>query len=287
MPKQSKNTQQGPRPCIFCGPRGPNNPMSDEHLLPKWIRDILPDSPAAVRGMAHHEGHSRKATRTFTRTTQGGAKKHHIKVVCKKCNEGWMRALELEAEPYLRPLVVGAFRPFDEAGRRTITRWLTLKMLVLEQERPFREPEARAVHDQSDRDDFMRYFQIPAGFRAWIGLGAGHDWGNWTDKFRREFTAARTVPEKPLPARNSDLPVSFKRAGTITWGIHDLRVFIATTNDADFLGTFDRFQHPTIIRLWPSSAPNFLWPPTEVVTDTEMSYFSNLIALLSGREPQA
>jgi hypothetical protein len=44
-----------------------------------------------------------------------------MRIVCgPECNHGWMEALEDEAEPYLRTMIVGNGREFHTTGRSLI-----------------------------------------------------------------------------------------------------------------------------------------------------------------------
>lgn len=93
MPKRA---QEGPRPCIFCGPIRPPNKMSEEHLLASWLRDLLPDRSgvATESRVIYGDRNSSLPSDAKQRVRQGTIKNKRIRVVCKKCNESWMRALD-------------------------------------------------------------------------------------------------------------------------------------------------------------------------------------------------
>lgn len=73
---------QSNRPCIFC--REPAN--SREHLLPDWLKKVLPAKEKVIHSRQVNGGTEQRWTRKpFEEKT---------KQVCSACNEGWMSTLE-------------------------------------------------------------------------------------------------------------------------------------------------------------------------------------------------
>jgi hypothetical protein len=99
--------------CVFCGQRGP---LTDEHVWPDWLSRFLIDEPTSWVS-ADDQGIERVHTAPmFSRK---------VKRVCEQCNGGWMSALENEARPVLRWLILGRPCVIAPADARTLAAWLT------------------------------------------------------------------------------------------------------------------------------------------------------------------
>jgi len=89
----SGGREKSTTPCVFCGAVGS---LSDEHVVPKWVRKVL-----QIRG----------PVRQFSGAAYVGAAETLAIVfheVCVNCNTGWMESLETDARPVLGPLLLGA-----------------------------------------------------------------------------------------------------------------------------------------------------------------------------------
>ena len=82
--------------CVFCG-----GGTSKEHILARWlIRDCKLDNENALIGF----GASQKDT-FETVTEEQSLSKFLLTSVCRRCNNGWMSALENTAKRALTPLL--------------------------------------------------------------------------------------------------------------------------------------------------------------------------------------
>jgi hypothetical protein len=82
---------------------------------------------------------------------QGTANTKKIKVVCQRCNSGWVGTLEGDVQPLLVPLIKGTSSALDAAARQIIAEWVVMKILVAEHISYLGHP-ADAIFDQSARD---------------------------------------------------------------------------------------------------------------------------------------
>jgi hypothetical protein len=107
------------RTCVFCG--GPAN--SREHLLPCWLRRLLPSGDEAV--------HFRQI---------GGGKRHEwnrkpfqekSRIVCHDCNTGWMNDMEHDTAPILKPPITNQVCQFDRDEQHAVATWAVKTCLVL------------------------------------------------------------------------------------------------------------------------------------------------------------
>jgi hypothetical protein len=110
--------------CVFCGA----SPTTIEDLLPKWIRRYLGN-----RATVSVLGDTGRGT---TRTFKGLAYVWKAKVVCKKCNGGWMCDLETAASPILKRMfdekLAISFAAGPNDSRRLVAQWVLKTALMLQ-----------------------------------------------------------------------------------------------------------------------------------------------------------
>jgi hypothetical protein len=89
------------RHCIFC-----HRPAtSREHLLPEWLREILPAEEKVIHTRRlGGEGEQKWTKKPFEEKT---------KKVCAGCNHGWMSRLEEAAKPVLSPMLTRSRIPYE------------------------------------------------------------------------------------------------------------------------------------------------------------------------------
>jgi hypothetical protein len=89
--------KRGPRPCIVCG----NDDPAAEHVIAKWLRKEL-----QLHGLVSEF----KMDGEYQERTRPDRKWDTLAIVlpdiCKACNGGWMRELELAVEPILKPMLL-------------------------------------------------------------------------------------------------------------------------------------------------------------------------------------
>ena len=107
-------------PCVFCGTVGS---LSDEHVVPKWVRKAL---------------QIREPVREFSGPAYVSAAETLAIVfheVCVSCNTGWMESLERDACPVLGPLLLGAApgtsRVLDPDQQAILATWAVKTSLLL------------------------------------------------------------------------------------------------------------------------------------------------------------
>src|SRR6516164_7709944 len=80
--------------CIFCeGASGAS--ISHEHVLPDWLNEVFPRDPATVHtlGTTSWVGLSPGAPVTKRYRKRGHVTTRQVRVVCEKCNNGWLSGL--------------------------------------------------------------------------------------------------------------------------------------------------------------------------------------------------
>src|ERR1700679_2215251 len=117
-------------PCVFCNA----SPTTVEHILPRCLRCALPGEGRLVHEWRapEEESPSKRWTADVVSFT--------ARVVCARCNNGWMSRLEVAAKPYLSSMIRGVGRELYEGGKEAVARWAlkTAMMLDYGQEAKFR-----------------------------------------------------------------------------------------------------------------------------------------------------
>lgn len=103
--------------------------MSEQHVTPQWVRRVLPggEEPEWLSGLIR-DG-------KVTRESKGRAATIRYKVVCTRCNTGWMSRLEVESQSLLTPLMLGAASPpLDGDRQRLLARWAYQSAVVMDRQ---------------------------------------------------------------------------------------------------------------------------------------------------------
>lgn len=109
------------RSCIFCGDTGS---LTREHIIPAWLAryvkgELTPSTVSTFRGV--HLNFS--GEKLSERVIKGD--KHTAKIVCGRCNNGWMSRLEMAFAKLLPKLMMGQNPSnFSLNERRAMTIWL-------------------------------------------------------------------------------------------------------------------------------------------------------------------
>lgn len=140
------------RQCLFCD----SSANSKEDAWPRWLTRRFAgvgEQPieAEIRGVALPPRSSRRPALSVRR-------------VCRRCNNGWMSALENRAKPILEPLLDGQPTVLDLAARTSIAVWATKIAMVLEGV----EADEMRMYSQSERVQLKTLSVIPRGTSVWI-----------------------------------------------------------------------------------------------------------------------
>jgi len=247
--------------------------MSGEHLWSDWMGPLLPTGTHRLEELLNYTpAPGRRLREQRARTREGAPHTVKIEVVCQDCNSGWMNRLEEQARPYIAPMIKGQFVALDEVARGIAARWIVLKVLVLEQQRPI-GTKASAIHTKGAYQDFMTFSHIPDGFKVWIGHS--EIMGAWGSSFSR-YIGGLSVYQGDLPPKTLKTPGHPPNSQTITWGIGHLRVFAVSTTDLDVHDAV-RWNLPHFLPLWPIAEGDMVWPPPLRVTDQDMIELKELV----------
>lgn len=137
--------------CLFC----PNPADSLEHVVPQWLlRCISPETEGAfpIRVARYVDGEGNKDERAHISLSA------KARIVCVRCNTGWMRDLESKIRPILNPLIekqfpIPAHTRLDELRQHApmLALWLSKTALTTSMFLPNKKPLSRAFAEEIAR----------------------------------------------------------------------------------------------------------------------------------------
>ena len=229
--------------CLFCG----GGPLTKEHVVPAWIRDILP--------MEGRVGVFRGGEKGQPAWTMASLNQEAL-IVCGPCNHGWMSRLEGHVKPVLAGAIVGGTKvSLTPARQQLVSTWAVKTSLVLMASMPsLREsyipPEhVRALHQQPTLP--------PPGTQVWMF----HLWPfvkGTQPFFRGAYVRSASLGRKP-----DDIEAYLT---TFAIGHVGFQVFGRNIIKPDGLvlqaGTF---WDDSVIPVWLPVLPSIEWPPTKTI----------------------
>jgi len=262
MPR-TKPATVPPRRCIFCGEGGTQgNIMTEEHYWSTWIDELLPKDlkPEYIEFRAKITAKGAAlAGLPLSRTRQGASNTRRFRVVCRRCNNTWMSGMDTAVIPHLTPLILGQPATLDEEAQRTVAKWVTMKMLVIENSSsmgsapdPIFGPEVRKA--------FMDHRSIPAYVTIHLAPCAGPEWPKRVQRYASALTSNRTAYWDGR----------IKNTQSLTWGIGRLLVQVDATTQGDVAPFFARHpEHFIMSQLWPLRGGPMAWPTKPPVSDRD------------------
>lgn len=157
-----------PGRCIFCGGYG----LSKEHVLPDWLRQIFPRLPTDTHtwGVLQNVDTATPSIRRTRGQGQIGSKK--VRVVCKKCNTGWLSTMEDETKATLSPIVSPGFaHSLSVDAQQRLATWIAKTTMTAE----FLVKERPAI-SQAERERFKDRKLPDAHWQIWVSSYVGTRW---------------------------------------------------------------------------------------------------------------
>jgi hypothetical protein len=172
--------------CIFCGGRG----LTKEHIWPKWLRGVLDPSIATPRHFYSTSGFGRR--RSFMHRT-GNIESRSLRIVCERCNTGWMSRLQNNAKNRVLPLILGQHISLTEADHKILAAWSMMFTMIIE----FLDPTTLAT-TLRERMEFSRIPVPNNNWMVWFGLADDFPWAfhhyGWLIFERDDETVDLTKP---------------------------------------------------------------------------------------------
>jgi hypothetical protein len=221
--------------------------MTEEHLWPEWMHAYLPQIP----GTKTQAGRSRM--RLGQLVTQQKLREGHVftkrfRLVCRRCNTGWMSGIEDEVKPTLTPMLQGQGITLLKNHRIRLAHWIALKVMVMES-----IDLSDCVITEFEREDYRATGTMPRLMRIFVGT---HDLDEWYTGFWHQTLRAHLGPTPPAQTNNLG---GFKNIPTTAFGIGRIfsLTFVTTIQD---LGFNPIFGNRKVRRLWPLRDQVIAWP---------------------------
>jgi hypothetical protein len=233
------------RRCIFC-----DEPirLTKEHLWSKWTRRLVRYD--TLKHEYEHRVFNVAGVARTVKTISGDARNRGLKTVCKKCNGGWMSAIEEWAKPRLAPLIKGDAAFLNRDDQIALATWIAMKTMVAE----YFDPTEAAI-TLSERQFLRDRRRVPTpNWQIWIGNYERTSWaGQWVHGSMSIAPSVRTEGRDPRVPNTQ----------TTTFVVGKL---YANVFSSEILGLIRGVSlGPRAIgkvaRIWPVQEEFITWPP--------------------------
>ena len=243
-----------PLRCIFC--RG--SILTREHIIPDWIQEIIPKKPQhghlfTTRSKAA-AGRGRLKT---SRLRQGHPISRKVRVVCVRCNNGWLSSLEDELKPQIKALVLGEAITLTPWDQRRLATWAAKTSMTAE----FIHPKSAAI--TFEEREYLRLHREPVEtFNVW----AGHYGGS------RHRTALHhhSVQLSVGTPTSTETMVPPNTQATII-GLGELFLQISSSSFAGVIFKLKNEGVSKMRRIWPPAVTDLQWPPVASLGDEDIN----------------
>jgi hypothetical protein len=193
---------------------------------------------------------------------QGDLRTTLIRAVCRQCNNGWMSKIENAAKPFLKPLIVGEAITLSESETEVLARWITVKCMVLEHNRP-----GQIITPRADRVLIRKTGNIPFYYNIFV---TSHSW-NENQYYEGQDANFYPGPREHFPKIDG----TDKNIRTVTWIIGNMLIYVV----ASTLSGFDQqaqmeIERLNAYRIWPPNSPSIEWPSLNPFSQQEVLQLS-------------
>ena len=249
--------------CIFCG--GPR--LSREHVWPQWLDQYVP------KNMTEYFAGETTAHPTFEENKRkkwgGDPRSRSLKIVCEKCNSGWMSKLQEQAKSILLPLILGQPAVLNQNAQECLAAWIAMTVVTAE----FFYPSTTAI--SSDQRYSLYHHQRPPtdGWKIWIGRYQRGKWqGYWAKNSQIIISEEDTSPP-------SDIEVPPPNTQTTTLVVGELYIHVFSCPSVwvvDRIGLTSKGAEK-IAQIWPIQESMIAWP-ISLMSDLDADNFASAIA---------
>jgi hypothetical protein len=273
MTEFKPKTRKRPNPiakCIFSEPSHSHKPLDREHVWGKWLR------PFVRTNLNKHHLQSRTIGRPGTldvteRTLRAGDPLlSHVRVVCKRCNSGWLSEIQNAAKQPLIPLIEGRRTVLSGSAQDIIAVWCAMATVTAEY---LTRDETAVAISQVERDWLRDHRTPPENWKIWIGYYPGRK-GIW-DHYVVPILGAEDAPQ--ITSDGFAQP----NTQTTTFVVGNLLVHaLSSTGDTDLVS---RWNWPAASRvglnlpqIFPRKESFIAWPPNGL-TDFDVKLVSGAL----------
>jgi hypothetical protein len=243
--------------CLFCGGTGQ---LTNEHVFPRWMRELFPDvAEVDYRRLYQEVGGADEEVDRWP----GAAFTHTVGGVCAACNNGWMADLEGEAKTILSPLIFNSPKTLTLPEMHIAATWATKTALVAARAVPGGKNIASA---EAYRWMGTRHLPLPNGI-VWLGRYDGE--GEWPVSFHLHGAAygKQGEPWPPLEAARKGFHAVFA-VGHLA--------FCVFGHELPEGPVIEGRPSERRVLIWPSTVP-VRWPPAASLTEDDLRTESEVL----------
>jgi hypothetical protein len=236
-------------PCVFCG--STTTKITKEHVPADWIGKLFDSDPLVQVESVQRDG--------TVKTFRIPPFEQTVRVVCEKCNTGWMSELEGKVKPKLGPMILhGRPTELDPPLQRLFATWAVKTAFMF----GYFHPADKAVPDSECARLYVAQ-QPPRGYVVWLA----HRTTYYDSTGRELLIASRGQVISTVNAASEQLAKQVKTAAAqgqkafrVTFAIG--RVVFAVFGH-NFPGSFTINEPPVKVTqwIWPVQG-NTTWPPS-------------------------
>lgn len=243
-----------PGRCIYCGGTG----LTKEHMWADWLRAYIP------REMKQHR---LERTLQFADPAKNVVSHHRkpgdphsrrLRIVCRKCNNGWMGTLQEKAKPILVPMFNEQSALMYRKQQTILGAWVTMFVMTSE----FLTRDWVSI-SADERAWFKEKQRPPSHWRIWIGQREPYE---TSARFHHRTVAFSKDESKVAPA--GTVPDSNTQTTTALLGNH---IVIHVMSSPVARRIIKRWQLPPAIdrklqQIWPVTVKQLIWPSNDRLT---------------------
>jgi hypothetical protein len=148
--------------CVFCGDA--SRRLTDEHVFGNWLSSAVPLSETERTDVRVRQDPSTRAFEVERRRIPLPASTTVVKVVCARCNNGWMSGMEARAGPILTNLATRTRMTVLRNGLDEVAAWASKTAMM----REYMHPQVPAI-DQDQRNWMRIHRSPPPMTQVWLG----------------------------------------------------------------------------------------------------------------------
>ncbi len=257
--------------CIFCGGYG----LSLEHVFPDWLRKIFPRAHTdthtegdTVYMFVPARGYVPLAANRKKRQGQSGTRK--VRVVCRKCNNGWLSTLEEGMKPILTSLIFDTPLTLLPSGQRSLATWIAKTVMTGE----FIKRNDISI-TQTEREVFRSTLQPAQHWNIWLAPYVG---GKWSACGMFHNGVGIYLPPEPIR-------VGVKNTHWTVIGIGQIAMLAAASTAHGITFEFEDETRGDFTRIWPATGRPIAWPTRLHLTDAGVDETARRFSHWLGLEP--
>ena len=239
--------------CIFCGNY---KDITNEHIVPDWISQIIPKGPRDRRLFTLERSLEGGARLKSQRIFSGHPISKRVKVVCKRCNTGWMAELEQELKPTITKMILGEFLTLNSWAQRRLALWAVKTAMTAE----YTDPKSVAL-TFAQREYLRLHREPPKDFDVWAALYLGKKHKAMMNHHSGHFSISDPSGIKRPAPPNTQFT-------TIGLGKLFLHVSYIGITGARFKHHDERISN--FRQIWPPLDREISWPPPAALEDAQL-----------------